>query len=179
MFDYLLIPAYAILDRIRGDNVGPGGVLEAFVMGMLVFVAITPTLSLWAFAFGALWALGSSPGWGAPIGVALNPGRNLKDHDPEWWQFGIFKKRTYAALILRGMMWGAPVLSLLPQVPNAAVAFFAITVAFSTAPWVARYTPESLFTKVPTRLRPYLYKKWQVMELIRGIICMTICVLLT
>jgi hypothetical protein len=49
MFDYLLIPAYAILDRIRGDNVGPGGVLEAFVMGMLVFVAITPTLSLWAF----------------------------------------------------------------------------------------------------------------------------------
>ena len=54
------------------------------------------------------WMLGERPGWGAPIGEY----RGIPDPDrvPEWWQVAILRERPLWALIVRGAMWGLPVL---------------------------------------------------------------------
>ena len=55
------------------------------------------------------WVLGERPGWGAPIGQA----RGVPDPDrrPEWWQVGPLRTHPWAALVVRGAMWGLPVLA--------------------------------------------------------------------
>ena len=60
-------------------------------------------------AIVAGWVLGERPGWGAPIGQA----RGVPDPDrrPEWWQVGPLRTHPWAALVVRGAMWGLPVLA--------------------------------------------------------------------
>lgn len=171
---YLLIPIISFLDRLRGDNRGPGGVLEAILMGMLIHMLIAP-LSLYTPLFGVLWALGAATGWGAPIGAALLKEPMVSKHK---WQFWIFKTNTYAALTLRGFIWGLPVLCAEYWIPGAWKAALAMTIAFPLSCWLSALTPHYDFQWKSSFLRDWCPNRWKLMEWVRGALCASIVVML-
>jgi hypothetical protein len=94
--------------------------------------------------------LGATFGWGNPIGAALE--RRPMDTNTEWWQVGILRRSTLAALLFRGAMWGA---WLAPLSLGAVAAF---TAGFAAAPYLVRWA-------LP--LNPRI-DSWAVMEFTRG-----------
>lgn len=128
----LSILAFGLADRLRGSGwfrYGHGVGLVAMGMVAAFILHVTGWVALYVII---VVALGGSPGWGSPLGAAYD-GRQMERNNYEWWQVGILRKSTVAALAARGFMWGA---LLLPVSTLATVAF---TVAFVVAPYIARW----------------------------------------
>lgn len=126
-------------------------VLMAMIAG--AFIA-APDDQVWSYAVFVAWfVLGSSVGWGRPIGVALG-GQNSPE--PEKWQVGPLEDDRLA-LVARGAFWLGPT-ALLTFVSGNwmwTVAAIAMTAAFVAAPYLSK----SLFE---------MEDRWANMEYLRG-----------
>ena len=106
MVSLIWIFGLSLLDRVRGS----GWCAHCHLYGMLGMGLVTAAL-LGAHGWIATYVvaavmLGAAPGWGNPLGAALD-GRPM-GAAYEWWQVGILRRSTLAALLFRGAMWGAP-----------------------------------------------------------------------
>ena len=171
MSTFLLIPLGAFLDRLRGDNRGPGGFIESVAYGLVLAVAsmgMSPEFykdwTLWAFALG--FAIGETPGWSF-IGDIM--ARREPTGDPEWWQKGKLKTSLWLAAIARGCMWALPCLPAVYfnldliysviAIPLAFVGSLLTARALSDDPWIT-HIKGSTYTVAASR--------WKKMEWIRG-----------
>lgn len=128
---YILALGYA--DQMRGSGTFKYHHLVGQIAMGIVVATILHVFDPLAMAYVvAMVAWGSSPGWGNPLGAAYD-GRPMEQNHYEWWQVGILRRSTIAALAVRGFMWGV---GLLPVSVTATIAF---TVAFVAAPYLARW----------------------------------------
>jgi hypothetical protein len=130
------------LDRLRGMDL-PGAAVRKLVYGLMVggYIAHTSgAMPLTGVLYGALFALGSAPGWGNPVGRALINRDNHPHSPPERWQVGPLRDNVPLALAARGAMWTAPGLLVLPLHMDwlIVLAVPAMSVAFLAAPYMAR-----------------------------------------
>ena len=129
-------------------------------MGVAIALLMAP-MGYWVIPFALLWALGSTTGWGTPIGAALN--NETMGRAGEWRQVGVLKPNTFLALLARGCIWGLPVLLLSPWFVTWP-AFVAISISFTAAPYLARLGKEEWFKY------SWLAKRWHLQEWIRGLL---------
>lgn len=139
--------ALGFFDRLRGS----GWFAYSHMVGMLGMGAMT-SLMLDVNGWTAIYVvaavmLGAAPGWGNPLGAAFD-GRPM-GQDYEWWQVGILCRSTLAALLVRGLMWGALL------APISLLAPLAFAIPFTLAPYLARLLPPGL-------------DRWALMEFTRG-----------
>lgn len=140
--EILAVVLCGLLDRVRGaPKPKIPDVIEGALYAVPVYYLITGTLD-WLFVPFAIafWVGTVFGGWGHPINLALfGDLRYDKDSKPEWWQFGIFLSNPWAALALRGLMWGAPFIPLAYWLPEVLAVGFAFAVAMPLAVRLARF----------------------------------------
>lgn len=146
------------IDRMRGD---PRDIIsrtfEKLLYGLaagFLCVGLSPVVLA---AFAAFFMLGSSPGWGEPIGSALF---NHKMHKQklEWWQVGPLATNTHLALAVRGLIWALPCLPL-AYWNLGALAVLAMVPAFAFSPYISRAIND----------RRYIKDLWAFNEIVRGL----------
>jgi hypothetical protein len=142
-------------DRLRGDDYDLSPWRKAgdsAVYGLAVAVCLAPS-TWWTYpVFIALWIAGASIGWGEPMGAALE-GRSMERDRLEWWQFGFFARNAWAALALRGVIWGGCTLPL--AVFDRRFLFaLAMTGVMPLAAWIGKATGPK--------------RSWVVQECVRG-----------
>lgn len=147
----LIVALSSLLDRMRGDSWGPGGALEAAVMGAVLALLVTSDPRM-VWLIGVLWALGAAPGWGNPVGAALNS--RPMSNNWEWWQVGPTRRWVYLALAVRGFIWGAPLLALHAAVPGVDKITLAVTVSMPLSCYIMSHFN--------------VEKRWKKMEYVRG-----------
>jgi hypothetical protein len=138
MLEVALIVFCGLKDRLRGNSWGmalPFAALNGFGLAALMGLFFTP----WALLVAALFTLGSSLGWGNPLGAALQ-GRDMDPHSLEWWQKGPLAKNKWLALAARGLMW-----------------FPTMAIAFPLSAWLASRHKFKNTTQ-----------QWEASEFIRG-----------
>lgn len=146
------------LDRLRGKDTFLGAAVSKFLYGfwLSAWLAYYGGADAWVLlASAGLLALGSAPGWGSVLGAVLEE-RPMR-YPYEGWQRGVLQENTVAALVARGLMWGAPVLPLALFVESWAIIALpavAIPVAFTVAPYAVLRLPAP--------------KRWAAMEYVRG-----------
>lgn len=144
-----------LADRIRGDVFdflpwSKAG--DCAVYGLAVAVCLEPS-PWWTYpAFIGLWIAGASFGWGEPMGAALE-GRSMDQGRLEWWQFGLFARNAWAALALRGALWGACIVPL-AYFDRRFLFALAMTGVMPLAVWVGKRTAPQ--------------QGWVVQEYVRG-----------
>jgi len=161
--DIPLAILYAADERLRGDNRGFGGFGEMILGGCIIYYLLTHSIDWYILPFSVLWSLGSTWGWGEPMGTAIHRRPGMMAHKLEWWQFWLFKRDVYAALTLRGAMWGLPCLLMSCVTPDAWKAALAITIAFPLSCYITSFTKEEWFHW------SWLDKKWHFCEWVRGL----------
>lgn len=160
MIDLAAILSMGALDRWRGDRNDLGSKLvEKLLYGAAVCLAatgtlFTPLLPLFMLAL----LIGSSIGWGEPLGALIDR-RPMVEDRLEWWQFGVAKRSSLVAMVLRGAIWGLPFMPLVWFDTD----LLAVPLAFLIA--------------VP--LAPYLFRDWEIQEFVRGWIAGLIIVALS
>jgi hypothetical protein len=151
----LLIFNSSIMDRVRGDNFGFNRTFEKIIYGWIIATLAGLGWSLWTPAVVGLFAVGSAFGWGMPFGSYLYD----EQPDPaktEWWQVGPLWKLPFTSLIVRGLLWGAPVLAIAYWVPQVWV----ITAAYAIAFPLSAFLIKMIFRNNP--------RKWEFTEYARG-----------
>lgn len=150
----LLGPADAVrggqFPRIKAQI---GGAVYSTLVGLMLthdplFVA------LFAVAFFA----GESTGWGCPLGHVLTGKYNGCEY--EWWQRGYLRTNPWAALVVRGFIWGLPVgvAGYFTGVDSAMAMPVIMAVSMTAAPALALFS---------LRWRPNL-PLWPMQEWVRG-----------
>lgn len=124
-FDVLAVVLCGFLDRMRGD---PRHIINRTVEKLLYGLAaawLTVGFNeIWiGVAFAALFAIGSSPGWGEVLHSALYDKKMRRDH-LEKWQFGALRDEIPLALGFRGFLWALPCLALIAWDKSALEALF-------------------------------------------------------
>jgi len=109
MIEALVILACGLLDRLRGNSWGQA-LPFAFFNGLVLSIYALGFDNPWSLLGAFLFMAGSAPGWGAPLGAALQ-GRVMNQAHLEWWQVGPLKKRPFLALAARGFMWAGPTMA--------------------------------------------------------------------
>jgi hypothetical protein len=142
-----------LADRLRGS----GWFTYCRQVGMVAMGIITAVMLhthgwIAAYVITAVY-IGAVSGWMNPLAAAFE--KRPMNANYEWWQRGILRKSTFAALAFRGAMWGA---LLLPIHPGATLAYI---IAFTASPYIARNFPTSWDT-----LR--YFGRWGLMEFGRG-----------
>jgi len=116
--DWLLLPILAVTggvaDRLRGTYGSPASVAYAVLLAFATVGLYPESLLLLGLYAVAYWA-GELSGWGYPLGSVLRGYRDPRKDDhrgksPHGWQRGILRRDNYAAVLVRGAMWGLPVL---------------------------------------------------------------------
>ncbi len=161
-----LILLCGMFDRLRGDKYNLGTTfIEKVMYGIFVGVLCLDLTLHWILVpFALLFALGSSPGWGDPLGAYL--GKRRLCGGTEFWQIGFWEHHTVKSLWVRGFIWGAPLLSLLPWI-NTLPAFIACWVSFPLALKLARDWSVSI--KITDKFN--LAKgRWDLGEIYRGLL---------
>lgn len=131
------------LDRLRGDRRHLLGlrIVDKLALGYcMAAVAGYAGAPLSAAAITLAMVLGMSPGWGTPMGTALGGHKTMPQNDLEWWQRGPLARNVPAALVFRGVMWGAPVAALAPVIGDSLLLWFlpAYAVAFPVSIYAVR-----------------------------------------
>jgi len=158
MYTLLLILASALLDRLRGGLLR-GMNFWALLNGWVIATILGYGLSWWAAGIAVLFAVGSMPGWGEPMGRALMATMTAPGPDPEgyeWWQVGPLKRKSWLALTGRGAMWGACLLPLAYWIPQVAWVVPAYAIAF----------PLSVALTLPMPFDGWT--RWRISEALRG-----------
>lgn len=138
----LLAALCGYLDRFRGSRVYDlrvaGYSVDALAYGLLAAILIGAN-DLWlALACAVLFMLGEKLSYGEPWGALLHD-RPMRAERLEWWQVGPLAKSAAMACLLRGLLWGAPCLLLLPWLPGVAAIPVSMGAAFVLAPLLARH----------------------------------------
>jgi hypothetical protein len=116
--NWLLIPILAVTggvaDRLRGTYGSPASVAYAILLAFAT-VGLYPESLVLLLAYAVAYWAGELSGWGYPLGSALRGYRDPRRDDhrgksPHGWQRGILRRDNHAALLVRGAMWGLPVL---------------------------------------------------------------------
>jgi len=144
------------LDAARGGffikHVRPA--LATLLYGGVVSIMVGAT-GVWIAAGIVAFRIGESSGWGTPLGMALNG--TARTGEFEWWQVGVLRDSPYAALAVRGAMWGLPMAALAHWVSPVLWYMPAVyAVAMPAAVYVASL-------KLTSRVEP-----WAVQEFLRG-----------
>lgn len=159
MIEALLVALAGFADRVRGGWQPLSRVPS--IIGTLVYGWILAHLlghgwDVLTLPFLVLFRIGESFGWGTPLANALGERRTAW----ESWQIGPLRDNSWAALIVRGAMWGGPVALLGVVDPDIFVMLPAFVVAMPLAPaLIVRYNHG----------RPSGHL-WGAMEVSRGII---------
>lgn len=97
------------LDRCRGGLFVGGATLfrrvRPWLWSLLMGAAIATLLDFsgWRFVLAvAGFQIGEQIGWGGPVNKVLR-GQHARAH---WWQVGFLKSSPWAALVVRGALWG-------------------------------------------------------------------------
>lgn len=168
---YILLYGLAIymmghFDRISGDSYDLGLTkwAERLMYGWMCAAVVGHPFDIFTLASGLAIALGRAPGWGEPIGAALER-RQMVEERLEWWQIGPAARHTWVALWARGAMWGMCFLPLAWFDHK----FLAATAAFTIA------LPAAILIE---RLRGTNNWEWQerFRGWIAGILCKTLIV---
>ncbi len=134
----LLIIATTVFDKLRGQ-------------GKLPKALLTTCLFLAAFVAGI------SVGWGQPIGAYIADVPPRLDR-AEWWQFGNLPEMPFVSVLVRAVIWAAPI---------AAVGFYdnvvykvaiAVLIAFPLAAFITR------------KMLKNTIRAWEYHEYIRGLL---------
>ena len=169
----LLIIGAALADRLRGMGAIPGlvantmyALLPAYALGFWS-LGVAPTL-----LFIGCFVLGEAPGWGEPLGAALDD-KLMAQHRLEWWQFGPLTYDEWWALVFRGAMWGVPFLVLGHWYHSAIWMLPAFTIVMPLAVWLVNFFPQMALEKDGK----YKSRKWEWQEYIRGGLMMALVLL--
>lgn len=128
--------------------------------------------SIETLIIGAAFMLGMSFGWANPTGAALrkdwasmNPDNfsGSKGNAYNWWQIGYLRKNPYAALFVRGILWGLPVIlaGFLVGSSTVIVGGLSAIVAMPLAVFISAYGPFCSTCFKDT---------WEQQEFLRGIL---------
>ena len=155
----LLIILCSLLDRYRGDkiHIAYSRTVEKLLYGLAI--ATLAGLQLYvAIPFSILWAVGSSMGWGTPIGAYFAK----TDMTPEYesWQFGVFKRNTTLALLLRGFIWA---------LPTAPLAYFNLSILYFLPLCSIGFLLALFLVRVKVKIVSNV-DRWAQQEYIRGLI---------
>jgi hypothetical protein len=144
-------------DRLRGSGKWPLGVGRLLYAAVASLPVVRPEDGYWMLVFALLFFVGSTYGWGNPMGRVFIP-RKHAHAAPERWQAGPLVTYPLLALFVRGLMWLAPAAFIYIPTGNALylVAPIAMTVAFTASPYIAR-----ALVKDEAR-------RWAPMEYLRG-----------
>lgn len=126
-------------DRVSGDryDLGLTKWAERMMYGWMCAAIIGHPYDAFTLAAGLAVALGRAPGFGEPIGALLER-RDMVEERLEWWQVGLAARNAWAALCMRGAMWGACFLPLAWFDYHFLAASAAFTVAMPAAILVER-----------------------------------------
>lgn len=153
----LNILGMATFDRLRGGNflnvhkLRLGRHTGQLGMGVLAAYILHLTGWVWlyaAFTLTVTGMIGVNPSLAAAFTNGTMPG------PVAWYQFGFFKRNILAAVVLRGLIWGLPLLFINP------LAVLAFAIPYTVTPYLARWF-------FPTTLWPFA-DKWSLMEFVRG-----------
>lgn len=107
--EILSVIALPILDRFRGGLLVDGGTFLRHVrpwlwsLSMGAVIAVSLGLEGYWFLLAVTgFQIGEQIGWGGPVSKILFGGAS-RTH---WWQFWFLKSNPWAALIVRGALWG-------------------------------------------------------------------------
>lgn len=159
----LLIFFCGLFDRARGDSRNIINTFAEKVMYGCCVGFLCIGVDWLVIPFSLLFALGSSPGWGDPMGAYL--GRKTYCGGTESWQFDGWIRHTVKSLWIRGFIWGLPLILMTPWV-NTWPAFIACTVAFHPALKLAR---DWKFAQAFIH-RDLVQGQWGLTEIFRGIL---------
>ena len=169
MIEPLLIALAGYLDRMRGSDydVLPEIVWKGkeignsewkILYGWVVAALFGHAFSWLTIPIIILFAIGEAWGWGEPIGAALT-GKPMNPDKLEWWQKGALKSDPWAALGVRGLMWGAPVALLSFWEPLLMSLPFIFMITMPLGVLAAKHIPKSTISE-----------KWTYQEIIRGLL---------
>ena len=154
MITALLILAMGFADRLRGTT-HPWAFTSKLLYGFIA-CGLLGLPGWWLLGGAALFALGSATGWSRPLTMALGDSAGMDQARLHWYQVGPMKYNPHLALMVRGLIWGAPISLLAFWHPVVLAVPVAYAIATPLAPWLAlRYTPGFL---VP----------WEAQESCRG-----------
>ena len=164
---FILAALAGILDRVRGsDESSIIRFVSTFVVGVIIAYYCLGTELDWKImsASGLLWIAGERPGWGFPMGNFLYddyPPTGTPEKWQNWSNFLI--ENSLVSLVLRGFMWGIPLLLLIPW---GGIGFLAPAFAMAAAFPLACIVGRNLKSK----------NRWRAAEVLRGILMVLIVV---
>ncbi len=105
-----LVIACAMFDRARGDKFDLIDRAAEQIMYGLAIAFCSGQFGWQSLVVAGLWWIGCSVGWGEPLGAFLDR-RDMDYSNLQSWQFGPFATSPALALLLRGWIWGLPLLA--------------------------------------------------------------------
>jgi len=161
---------YTIFDRLCGDDRGPGKFVEAFLMGVALFVILQKELNIFKWeclAFSLLWVLGTAPGWSF-IGDILNDRKSDPDWEGEWYQNEYLVRHPWISVLVRSLIWGLPVQLLMFYTDiKTWIPLVAICIGFPASLLIAQRLSYHAWRINNTVIAE---DKWSKAEFIRGLI---------
>lgn len=163
MQEILTVLVMGMLDRVRGDSFGVSKGAEQTLYGLFVAVFAVHLSFIHSLLFAACFVLGSSIGWGGPLGAYLAQHETQDPQTFEWWQVSILKTNLMLALIFRGFLWGFPLIVLSYFLDNQLIgaAGIAYILAFPLAITIARKRNDA----------------WELQEWLRGFLAGALIIL--
>ncbi len=164
-FDVLAVLLCGFFDRMRGD---PRHIINRTVEKLLygltaAWLTVGFDIYMTGVAFAALFAIGSSPGWGEPLHSALY-NKNMRQDHLEKWQFGCMKDNIPISLAFRGFLWALPCIALIAWDVRALEVLF-MCPAFVASVYLVKWLDEKHgFEDI-----------WAVNEIVRGLIFGGLC----
>lgn len=166
MIEPLLILCAGFMDRIRGDSFHLfSRTIEKLTYGWIIAAIAGYSFSLLTIPIAILFAVGMSPGWGKPLGAALD-GKPMTDIYGKWetWQYGFTRKNAWVALTVRGVITGIPLF-----LTGLYAISFAIMIAFAIAFPVSAFIARSITKDDPWSLGEY-FRGWIAASIIWGLV---------
>lgn len=162
-----LIISCCMFDRARGDKFD---LIDRAAEQIMYGISIAFCSGLFdgrSFVIAGLWWVGCSVGWGEPLGAFLGCLR-MNPAKLQNWQWGPWAKSAVLALVVRGWIWGAPLISAGYFIDwQWYLVALLMPIPVVVAPWIARKANLA-----------FLGSTWEQQEYYRGGIAAALVVLI-